>query len=493
MPNGRVVAIQIAKRGLPMQPLTEVRAVAGKGLEGDRYYDKTGTYSAKVDPALEVTLIEAEAIEAIKHESKIDLPFLQTRRNIVTRSVALNHFVGREFMVGELKLRGWRLCEPCGHMERLAGKKGACAALVHRGGLRCQILEGGMLRIGDEIRECAPPVTDADETRRTQLPAAAALRPLPEPGKAPRPEATTIESMEFCCVPAGAFTLGSQNDPLIWDAETPQLSCDIAYDYWMARYPITNAQFREFVQADAYRDPSLWKEAIDNELWKQGLLKNKASETPLFAPDEHGAPFDRADHPIVGVTWYEALAFARWLNRRLKESGLLPAQWEVGLPSEIEWEKAARGGAHIPVRATRAKPGALNTVKEAAQQANPLPKRRFPWGDDPDAARANYVDTSFGSTCAVGTFPTGASPYGIEDLAGNTWEWTRSMWYNYPYPAEPEARQKREGPGPNGARTLRGGSFELNVALVRCASRHCERMSARYRDVGFRVALLPAK
>jgi len=128
----------------------EVRAVAGKGLEGDRYHRKTGTYSAKDGPDRQVTLIEWEAVEALEREYGIGMDPGETRRNIVTKDVSLNHLVGLEFMVGVARMRGIRLAEPCGHMEEVSGKK-ARAGLVHRGGLRAEILVGGVIRVGDEI------------------------------------------------------------------------------------------------------------------------------------------------------------------------------------------------------------------------------------------------------------------------------------------------------------------------------------------------------
>jgi MOSC domain-containing protein YiiM len=122
----------------------EVRAVAGKGLEGDRYF-------AHAKPDSQVTLIEAEAVEALTHESGVELKPGDARRNIVTRGVALNHLVEREFRVGEVTLRGIRLCEPCAHLAGLTAQK-VLPGLVHRGGLRAQILNDGVIRAGDIIQ-----------------------------------------------------------------------------------------------------------------------------------------------------------------------------------------------------------------------------------------------------------------------------------------------------------------------------------------------------
>jgi MOSC domain-containing protein YiiM len=134
-----------------MSAVDEVRAVPGKGLQGDRYFLSTGTYSDKPEPSREVTLIESEALEALSRDYKLDLPPGASRRNITTRGVALNHLIGQEFQVGEVKLRGIRLCEPCNHLEEVTGLE-VRPGLVHRGGLRCQILSEGAVRVGDVIQ-----------------------------------------------------------------------------------------------------------------------------------------------------------------------------------------------------------------------------------------------------------------------------------------------------------------------------------------------------
>jgi MOSC domain-containing protein YiiM len=97
-----------------------------------------------------VTLIESEALEALKRDYGVDIDRAQARRNIVTRAVALNHLVGREFTVGEARLYGTRLCDPCAHLESLSAR-GARRGLVHRGGLRAEVVSGGMIRVGDPV------------------------------------------------------------------------------------------------------------------------------------------------------------------------------------------------------------------------------------------------------------------------------------------------------------------------------------------------------
>lgn len=139
----------------PLVAVAEARAVAGQGLEGDRYFYGAGTWSKPGMPDREVTLVEWEALEALAREYGVRLAPAEARRNLVTRGVALNHLVGREFMAGEVRLGGIRLCEPCSHLEALCGKP-VSAGLVHRGGLRAQILTGGTVRVGDPIRVLAP-------------------------------------------------------------------------------------------------------------------------------------------------------------------------------------------------------------------------------------------------------------------------------------------------------------------------------------------------
>jgi MOSC domain-containing protein YiiM len=149
--QGAVVAIHIASTGAaPMKSVTTAQAVAGKGLEGDRYYSRLGTYSNQAGSGRDLTLIEIEAIEGLKRDYEIQLDPGQARRNIVTRNIALNHLVEQEFRIADVVLRGTRLCEPCAHMEKLT-VKGAMRGLIHRGGLRAEIIRGGAIRVGDAI------------------------------------------------------------------------------------------------------------------------------------------------------------------------------------------------------------------------------------------------------------------------------------------------------------------------------------------------------
>jgi MOSC domain-containing protein YiiM len=132
-----------------MQAIDCVRAIPGAGLAGDRYALKRGTFF-QPQPDFELTLIEAEALEALDREYQVKLAPSAARRNLVTRGVPLNHLVGQEFRIGEVRIRGLRLCEPCSHLERLV-ERPVIQGLRHRGGLRAQILTAGTLHAGDPV------------------------------------------------------------------------------------------------------------------------------------------------------------------------------------------------------------------------------------------------------------------------------------------------------------------------------------------------------
>jgi MOSC domain-containing protein YiiM len=149
--GGSVVSLHVARTGAaPIQNRDRVEAVAGRGLEGDRYFAGLGTYSRDPGSGRHVTLIEIEALEGLKRDYSIAIAPGESRRNLVTRNVPLNHLVGREFLIGKVRLRGTRLCEPCAHLERLT-QHGALRGLVHRGGLRAEILSGGTITVGAAI------------------------------------------------------------------------------------------------------------------------------------------------------------------------------------------------------------------------------------------------------------------------------------------------------------------------------------------------------
>ncbi|HEY4222125.1 MAG TPA: MOSC domain-containing protein [Myxococcota bacterium] len=149
---GVVVAIQVsADKAAALAPAESAQLVAGHGIVGDRYFNKSGTFSKKRGEDRQITLIEEEALAAALSDYGVVVTGPDSRRNVVTRGVALNHLVGKMFRVGACVLEGVELCEPCGHLAKLTGNDRVRAALVHRGGLRARICEGGTVRVGDEI------------------------------------------------------------------------------------------------------------------------------------------------------------------------------------------------------------------------------------------------------------------------------------------------------------------------------------------------------
>lgn len=160
--QGQLISIHIASiAGAPMQSIDAVEAVARRGLRGDRYFEGIGHWSSSPGVSRDVTLVEIESIEAlgreknpISPEALAKLAGSGLRRNLVTRGVPLNHLVGVEFQVGELRLRGTRLCEPCHYLELVTGKI-LFQALVHRAGLRCDLVTSGIFRVGDAVSLCA--------------------------------------------------------------------------------------------------------------------------------------------------------------------------------------------------------------------------------------------------------------------------------------------------------------------------------------------------
>jgi MOSC domain-containing protein YiiM len=149
--TGRLVGIYTtSEAAAPLAPSTELRAIEGVGLEGDRYATQIGTYSGRVGPDRQVTFVEREVIAAVNEEAGVELAEHETRRNLVTEGVPLHHLVGQTFRVGDVVFRGLRSCPPCVYLEK-ATRSGVRAALENRGGLRAEIVQGGTLRLGDVL------------------------------------------------------------------------------------------------------------------------------------------------------------------------------------------------------------------------------------------------------------------------------------------------------------------------------------------------------
>lgn len=149
--SGQVEALHLAPRSfLPMKAAQELTLVAGRGIEGDRYAAGEGFYSDRPEEGRQVTLFEAETLEALLRDHKITLSTADHRRNITTRNVPLNHLVGRRFRVGRAVLEGTRLSTPCRHIEQITGQE-IFALLLNRSGLHARIVEGGPVCVGDAI------------------------------------------------------------------------------------------------------------------------------------------------------------------------------------------------------------------------------------------------------------------------------------------------------------------------------------------------------
>jgi len=193
------------------------------------------------------------------------------------------------------------------------------------------------------------------------------------------------------------------------------------------------------------------------------------------------------------------LACTRWLTEMGHEKKWLGENMKIDLPSEAEWEKAARGGEEIfqPPRIISLDKIMTEHYTIEPRMKNEKPQRRYPWSDDADPNRANYAETKIGATNAVGCFPDGASPCGCEEMSGNVWEWTRSLWgkdyakpdFKYPYELKDD-RENLEAPR-DILRVIRGGSFGTNASSVRCAFRDWHRPNFRDRYYGFRLSARP--
>ena len=270
----------------------------------------------------------------------------------------------------------------------------------------------------------------------------------PRPGVGVDPD-TGLPDIVWCEVPSGPFLMGSTDeDEMAYSDEKPQHEYNIRAPYKISRYPVTQAQYGVFVQAGGYTERRYWTEEGWSWREREGILE----------PPRLGEPWDLSNHPRVAVSWYEAVAFCRWLTEELRRGNEITESQEVTLPMEPQWERAARGA----------------------------DGRIYPWGGDPDPERANYSDTGIGATSAVGCFPEGASLYGVEDQSGNVWEWCRTKWKdNY------EGYEDDNDLRGNDPRVLRGGSVDDTGASVRCAYRFWFGPDDRYRYLGFRLVASP--
>ncbi|MBN2003412.1 MAG: SUMF1/EgtB/PvdO family nonheme iron enzyme, partial [Anaerolineae bacterium] len=309
----------------------------------------------------------------------------------------------------------------------------------------------------------------------TPVERAAAGRALAELGDL-RDEVTTVDKAQFCYVPGGDFWMGGEGP---FDGKPLHQYTRLTSGYWMARYPITNAQFTAFVKDEGYKKAEWWN-------WSDAAL-SWWKENKRTGPYDYGTPFNLPNHPVVGVTWYETIAFCRWLTQRWRAKHWLLGDWEVRLPTEAEWEKAARGGLYIPTTLLCLPVEKLAPEPLLGVEKNPRSQQAYPWGDDPDPNRANYADSGINTTSAVGAFPGGATPYGALEMSGNVWEWCLTQWVdNY----ENYVKTEANGLEGDAVRVLRGGAFYLDVRFARCAYRNWYDPLNDFRGYGFRVVVV---
>jgi formylglycine-generating enzyme required for sulfatase activity/energy-coupling factor transporter ATP-binding protein EcfA2 len=336
-------------------------------------------------------------------------------------------------------------------------------------------------------------LTDADLSDATPPLRARAGRALtllgdPRAGVGMRDE---LPDLAWCEVPAGPFRLGARDDDQeAYDDEKPSREVTVP-TFYVARYPITNAQFARFIADGGYDNRQWWTEA--GWAWRNGAEPNLSSigdedlrrryadwlaQRPVERRCEpffwHDEQLNLPQQPVVGVTWYEAMAYCAWLQQQFASRGstiavgaesletlLARGNWQLRLPTEAEWEKAA-GWDPVAGR-----------------------KRLYAWGDEWDETKAN-VNRQIDLPSVVGIFPAGAAACGALDMTGNVWEWTSSQSVDYPY-----QNDERNDPEGEAIRVLRGGSWygDQRVARVSCRTHdHPDNFDV---TIGCRVVLAP--
>jgi formylglycine-generating enzyme required for sulfatase activity len=287
---------------------------------------------------------------------------------------------------------------------------------------------------------------------------------IPQVPTTPEPAAGTVRAldingvkMEFVYIPGGEFTMGSDSGDV---NESPMHTVKLS-GFWIGKTEVTNAQYRLFVEANGFQQEEFWTGL--------GLDVREDDDATFRQECRDNSQFNQPDKPVVCVSWFEAIAYMRWLAKETGEN--------IHLPSEAEWEKAARGtGGYL-----------------------------YPWGNEyPNGTRLNYCDQNcdndhmdesvsdgYRYTAPVGSFPAGASPYGVLDMAGNVWEWTRSQMGDYPYPGDAEGRALREYRfGYGGSRVTRGGSWAKGQDTVHASFRDSLNPQLAGSDQGFRLVIL---
>lgn len=237
-----------------------------------------------------------------------------------------------------------------------------------------------------------------------------------------------VDNKEMVYIPGGSFIMGSNSGD---ESHRPEHQVEVA-DFYLDRWPVTNAEYKRFLDATGYPLPDY------QVSWCDTAPYNWDAKTTMYPPGKE-------DHPVVLVTWRDAIAYAAWAGKRL--------------PTEAEWERAARG----------------------------LKGRRYPWGNDFTRGHCNCVEVGLGGTSPVGYFsPNGDTPQGLIDMVGNVWEWVNSLFKPYPYKAD-DGRESREA---TGFRVLRGASWQ-NDATVADAIARLDGDFHFFNNVGFRCAASP--
>lgn len=277
--------------------------------------------------------------------------------------------------------------------------------------------------------------------------------------------------LEFVFIPAGKCVIGTEEgDPMAFGDEHPLHELMIDYDYWCGRYHVTNKQFEAFVEATGFitnAEKEGWAFVFNVPKSEWEKVKGASWRHPL-GPDSTYKDFLK--HPVISVCFYDVLAYFEWLNKQF--GGELPKGYRFSLPNEVEWEKAARGERGV----------------------------RFPWGDEFDPELCSYHDLSENvGTSPVGTYsPKGDSCFGAADMAGNVWDWTRTLWGEdkntpeYTYPYVPGDGRENLDAGEQYYRIIRGGSFKNIEEALRSACRDLDPPKYSLNNLGFRVFVLPA-
>jgi formylglycine-generating enzyme required for sulfatase activity len=325
-----------------------------------------------------------------------------------------------------------------------------------------------------QILTAAPPLVEPRLRSRLGLALGTIGDPRLKPGETP----------ELVPIPVGRFRMGTSPEDAEnlkaqkvepWGDESPHHPVFVS-EFDIGKCPVTNAEFHAFVEAKGYEKEQYW--SPNGWRWRMGTLEVDLS----FLSDEHtqdvyrrwleGRPAEKRNQPffwddpqrsapnlpVVGVSWFEAEAYCKWLTAVTRQA--------FRLPTEAEWEKAARG-------------------KEG---------RLWPWGNEWDPNKCNSSEAKLGGATPVGTYPDGASPYGVLDMVGNVWEWCADWW-------DAEAYEKRKGedvrdptgPESGSARVVRGGAWSYDRRSCRAACRSWREPAGFDDFLGFRVVRAPVR